>query len=113
MGLFQKKKEKIGCKEYGNCQTTSKNHCKDVSGASVKVLGGGCDKCRQLEVNALEALKQLGMETTIEHVTDFGVIAGYGVMTTPALVYQGNVVSSGRVLSVSDIVQLLQRGAEN
>ena len=46
----------------------------------------------------LEALKELGMDTTIEHVRDFAQIAAWGVMSTPALVVDGKVVSSGKVL---------------
>jgi small redox-active disulfide protein 2 len=78
-------------------------------GEAVKVLGSGCAKCNELEANVKNALKQLGMDTTIEHVTDFGVIAAYGVMTTPALVVDGKVVSYGKVLKVEDAVKLLQK----
>lgn len=46
-----------------------------------------------------EALVELGMDTTIDHVTDFSQIAAYGVMTTPALVVDGKVVSYGKVLT--------------
>ena len=44
------------------------------------------------------ALTELGMDTSIDHVTDFTQIAAYGVMTTPALVVDGKVVSYGKVL---------------
>ena len=44
------------------------------------------------------ALTELGMDTSIDHVTDFIQIAAYGVMTTPALVVDGKVVSYGKVL---------------
>jgi hypothetical protein len=52
---------------------------------------------------------QLGMDTAIEHVTDFNVIAAYGVMTTPALVVDGKVVSYGKVLKVEEATKLLQK----
>ena len=74
----------------------------------VKVLGSGCKKCNQLEIATKTALKQLGMDTTIEHVTDFAKITAYGVMTTPALVYKEKVISYGKVLSVDEIIKLLQ-----
>ena len=47
------------------------------------------------------------MQPDIEHVTDFIQIASYGVMTTPALVVDGKVVSLGKVLSVEEIKELL------
>lgn len=49
------------------------------------------------------------MDTTIDHVTDFSQIAAYGVMTTPALVVDGNVVSYGKVLKTDEVVNLLQK----
>ena len=66
--------------------------------AGVKVLGTGCVKCNALEDAVRAALTELGMDTTIDHVTDFTQIAAYGVMTTPALVVDGKVVSYGKVL---------------
>lgn len=62
-------------------QTVGKQNASDI-----KVLGSGCAKCHALETATKEALKELGMDTSIEHVTDFSQIAAYGVMTTPALV---------------------------
>ena len=47
----------------------------------------------------MKLLWNLGMDTTIDHVTDFSQIAAYGVMTTPALVVDGKVVSYGKVLT--------------
>jgi small redox-active disulfide protein 2 len=79
------------------------------SGASVKILGSGCAKCNQLEAATKAALEQLGMDTTIEHVTDFAQIAAYGVMTTPALVVDGKVVSYGKVLKTDEVVKILQK----
>lgn len=78
-------------------------------GNSVKVLGSGCAKCNELEAATKEALEELGMDTVIEHVTDFTQIAAYGVMSTPALVVDGKVVSYGKVLKKDEVVKLLQR----
>lgn len=75
----------------------------------VKVLGSGCAKCNQLEAATKEALQQLGMDTAIDHVTDFSEIAAYGVMTTPALVIDGKVVSYGKVLKTEEVVKILQK----
>lgn len=74
----------------------------------VKVLGSGCKKCNQLEIATKTALKQLGMNTTIEHVTDFAQIASYGVMTTPALVIDNKVVSYGKVLNVDEVIKIIK-----
>ena len=52
------------------------------------------------------------METAIDHVTDSAQIAAYGVMTTPALVADGKVLSYGKVLSVREIVTLLKKVEE-
>ncbi|MDD3840640.1 MAG: thioredoxin family protein [Clostridia bacterium] len=52
----------------------------------IKVLGSGCMKCKKLEANVRKAVEELGIEASIEKVTDFKDIVAYGVMTTPALV---------------------------
>ena len=111
MALFGKKKEETSCCCGGNCDAESmaKAESAKIEGASVKVLGSGCAKCNQLEAATKEALKQLGMDTTIDHVTDFSQIAAYGVMTTPALVVDGKVVSYGKVLKTEDVIKILQK----
>ena len=80
-----------------------------VGDKSVKVLGSGCAKCNELEANVKKALEELGMDTTIEHVTDFAQIAAYGVMSTPALVVSGKVVSYGKVLKVEEAIKILEK----
>jgi len=83
--------------------------CTAAGTCSVKILGSGCAKCNALESAAREALAELGMDTQIEHVTDFARIASYGVMSTPALVVDGKVVSFGRVLSKDAVVTILKK----
>jgi small redox-active disulfide protein 2 len=73
----------------------------------VKILGSGCSKCNALEKATLEALKELGLDAAVEHVTNFADIAKYGVMQTPALVVDNKVLSYGRVLSKDDVKKLL------
>jgi small redox-active disulfide protein 2 len=73
------------------------------------VLGSGCAGCKQLATATKEALAILGMDTTIEHVTDYAKIAAYGVMTLPALVKDGKVVSYGKVLKTEEVVKILQK----
>lgn len=73
----------------------------------IKVLGTGCAKCKSLEKATIEAVKQAGIEATVTKVEDFIEIMKLGVMTTPALVVDGNVLVKGRVPSVSEISQML------
>ena len=113
MGLFgKKKKEKTtSCCCGGNCtpENMAKAENAKTEGASVKILGSGCAKCNQLEAATREAITQLGMDSTIDHVTDFAQIAAYGVMTTPALVVDGRVVSYGKVLKKDEAKALIQK----
>ncbi|MCX8035586.1 MAG: thioredoxin family protein [Candidatus Sumerlaeia bacterium] len=69
----------------------------------IQVLGVGCPKCKQLEANAKEALRLLGMNDPVEKVTDIREIMKFGVMMTPALAIDGKVVLSGKVASPAEI----------
>ncbi|MDR3686929.1 MAG: thioredoxin family protein [Coriobacteriia bacterium] len=75
----------------------------------IKVLGSGCAKCNQLEEATKLAAAKAGIDAHIEHITDMAQIMGFGVMTTPALVVDGEVRVAGRVPSVEDLVALLTR----
>ncbi len=106
---FGKKDERK--KQYCCCSgnyTSENKRTAEKTEMGVKILGGGCAKCNQLEAAAAEALTELGMDTTIEHVKDYEKIAAYGVMTTPALVIDGKVVSYGKVLKKDEIVKILK-----
>ena len=114
MALFGKKNKNekaTSCCCGGNCDAESmaKAETAKAEGAGVKVLGSGCAKCDALEAATKAALEQLGMDTTIDHITDFTQIAVYGVMTTPALVIDGKVVSYGKVLKTEEVVKILQK----
>ena len=100
-----------GCCCGGDCsaEIMSEAEKAKTGGAAVKVLGSGCAKCNALEAATTEALKELGMDATVDHVTDFTQIAAYGVMTTPALVVDGKVVSFGKVLKKDEVVKILQK----
>lgn len=74
----------------------------------IKVLGSGCANCKKLEAHALEAVKELGIEASVQKVEDGQGIMAYGVMKTPALVVDEQVKSMGRVLSVEDVKALLK-----
>lgn len=113
MALFGNKNKKVETSSCccGSCNVKSMAKAENAKseGAGVKVLGSGCAKCNQLEAATRAALEQLGMDTTVDHVTDFSQIAAYGVMTTPALVIDGKVVSYGKVLKTDEVVKILQK----
>ena len=73
----------------------------------IKILGSGCKKCITLGENAKAAAAAAGMEAEIVKVTDFAEIAAYGVMSTPGLVVDEKVVSTGKVLTSDEIRKLL------
>lgn len=75
----------------------------------IKILGSGCKKCLALAENTRLALEQKGLQAEMEKVTDFAQIAAFGVMSTPALVIDGKVVSAGKVLSSAEIAPLLPK----
>ncbi len=109
MGLFRKKASK-DLETVSSAKTMAETPNTAASEDSgVKVLGSGCAKCNALEAATKEALAQLGMDTRIDHVTDFAKIAAYGVMTTPALVIDCKVVSYGKVLKSQEVVSLLKK----
>jgi len=74
----------------------------------VQVLGPGCAKCEKLKHNAEEAVKQAGVEATVEKITDINMITAFGVMATPALVIDGEVRLVGKVASPAEIQKFLQ-----
>lgn len=89
----------------GNCESVAKNVNGKVE--SVKVLGIGCKNCKALHQNVLDALAQMNLSVEVEYVTDLQKIVEAGVMSMPALMVNGEVVSSGKVLKVEDVKALL------
>lgn len=106
MFLFGKKEDK---KEESVSSCCCGGSAKpQTSDAKVLILGSGCANCNALERSVREAMAELGLQEEVGHVTDFGRIAAYGVMSTPALVVDGKVLSSGRVLSREQARELLR-----
>lgn len=103
--LFGKKKKEACC----SCCCGAASHSEDCGDASILILGSGCANCQTLEANTRAALAALGDDSAIGHVTDFTEIAKYGVMSTPGLVVDGKVLSSGRVLKTEEIIALLKK----
>ena len=74
----------------------------------IQVLGPGCAKCEKLAANARQAAEELGLEYTLEKVTAIDEILAFGVMTTPALVVDGEVKLVGKAASAKHVKDLLQ-----
>lgn len=73
----------------------------------IKILGTGCSNCKKLEENTRKAVELLGIDATIEKVTEIKDIMSYGVMKTPALVVDEKVKIMGRVPSAEEIKKYL------
>jgi small redox-active disulfide protein 2 len=69
----------------------------------IEILGMGCSNCNKLYQNVLDAVKQSGNEVEVTKVEDIKIIMGYGVMSTPALVIDGVVKTTGKVPKVEEI----------
>lgn len=74
----------------------------------IQVLGTGCAKCKQLTANAEKAVAALGLSVPVEKVEDLREIMRLGVMTTPALVVDGEVRAAGKLLSPEAVADLLR-----
>lgn len=73
----------------------------------IEILGTGCAKCKALEAEAKQAIAQIGGFHSVTKVEDMMQIMEYGVTSTPGLVVDGEVLSSGKLLSVEQIVKLI------
>jgi small redox-active disulfide protein 2 len=74
----------------------------------IQVLGTGCAKCKQLTASAEKAVAELGLGVPVEKVEDIREIMKFKVMSTPALVVDGQVRSTGKALSPEDVKTFLQ-----
>ena len=71
--------------------------------AKIQILGTGCPKCKTLAENAEQAANAAGIEYELEKVQDINEIVSFGVMSTPALVIDGQIKATGKVPSVEEI----------
>ena len=74
----------------------------------IKILGTGCPKCKRLEQIARDAAGEAGVDATFIKVTDINDIMSYPIASTPALVVDGAVKSSGRLPSKDEVIGWLQ-----
>jgi small redox-active disulfide protein 2 len=73
----------------------------------IQILGTGCAKCQKLTENARAAADSLGLAYELEKVTNINDIMAFGVMTTPGLAVDGQVLSAGKLLSPEEIKKLI------
>ncbi|MFC1935550.1 thioredoxin family protein [Chloroflexota bacterium] len=73
----------------------------------IKVLGPGCARCHQVGRTAREVVKELGIDASIEEVKDIKKIMEYPILTTPGLVLNEELVSSGRVPTKAEVTQFI------
>jgi small redox-active disulfide protein 2 len=74
---------------------------------TIKILGPGCANCQRLTALAKQAVDELGLDAEIVKVTDYAAIASYGVMSTPALVVDDQVLMAGRIPALSSLKDAL------
>jgi small redox-active disulfide protein 2 len=75
----------------------------------IKVLGPGCKKCRATKEAIRQVVDDLGLDIQVEEVADMSEIVKYNVLTTPGVVIDGKVISSGRIPSKKDIESWLNK----
>jgi len=73
----------------------------------IKVLGPGCARCDQLKKTTREVVQELGLDATIEEVKDINKIMEYPILTTPGLVVDEELVSSGKVPNKAEVTRLI------
>jgi small redox-active disulfide protein 2 len=72
---------------------------------NVKVLGPGCKRCDAAVQMVKDAASKAGVEVSVEKVTDYAEIAGYGIASTPGLVVDGKVVHAGGLPKPEDVAR--------
>jgi small redox-active disulfide protein 2 len=75
----------------------------------IKILGTGCSKCKSLETITRQAVSELNLDASIEKVEDIQKIMGYGIIRTPGLVVDGNIMLSGELPKVDELKQILSK----
>lgn len=121
-GLFgkeEKKEEGCGCGTVPSCSCGG-NSCgcgsseddttSNYEGVkNIKILGAGCKSCHQQYEIVKGVVAELDLPIEVEYITDMETVVTYGVMTIPALVFDGKVIASGKVLKAEDIKKLIMK----
>ena len=74
----------------------------------IKVLGGGCKSCEKMLRYTKEAVNELNIDTEVQYITDMDQIMQAGVMSTPALIIDGKIKSTGRVPKTKEIKKMIE-----
>ncbi len=83
----------------------------EEQGLVIRVLGQGCANCHALTQRIMEVLSELKLAADFEHVTDIKEIARYGILQSPALVINGNVMARGTVPSKAQLIEWFKKAA--
>ena len=75
----------------------------------IEIVGPGCPRCISTENNVKEALKQLGKEAEVEHIFDIAEFAKRGVMFTPAVIIDGEIVTSGKIPTIEELKDIISK----
>ncbi|MCX8058227.1 MAG: thioredoxin family protein [Spirochaetes bacterium] len=75
----------------------------------IQILGKGCINCQKLEENAKKAVEELGIDAEFEKISNIDRIIEMGVLRTPGFAIDGEVKSSGKVLSKNEIIELIKK----
>ena len=79
---------------------------------TIKVLGSGCANCKKLEALTRQTINQMGIQADVIKVTEYPDIMAYNIMSTPGLVVNEKVVSTGRIPSTAEITTWLTNALE-
>ena len=77
----------------------------------IEVLGPGCHKCHNTEENVKKALSELNKQAEVVKVTDISVMIDKGIMQTPALIINGKIIVQGKIPTVEQLKEIIQREA--
>jgi small redox-active disulfide protein 2 len=80
---------------------------------AIKILGSGCANCKNLERLCREVVEDNKLEAQIEKITDFKEIASYGIMSTPGLIVNGEILSSGKLPTKSSLQHWLMNSIKS
>ena len=79
---------------------------------TIKVLGSGCANCKKLDALAHEAVEMTGLQAAFFKVTEYPEIMKYKIMSTPGLVINEKLVSSGRIPRKDEIVEFIRQAVQ-
>lgn len=88
------------------CTKKHEKHARNIE--NIKVLGTGCKTCHQQYANVKKAVCNLRLSVTVEYINDIEKIVDYGVMGMPAIIIDGKVAASGKLLSQKEVEMLLR-----